>query len=230
MLPASQILFEIQILSDQIPTGQQMRWSRAVHHLEELARTCADMATRPATIFPLRVTGLWAFGDVLESQEDLDSLPVVLAVDLPVEDVAWLCSPAGAEHWSHAAGLSKNPVVAIWRSTRAPLWNHRVHRPLLIWDESGGLAVQSLAAVRGGTADPLRHPEPDPVELASRLEAELAVSLAALQSTTASYQQRRFAPGRLEPVADALWRASAGYLDILKATTTADPVPSRPHS
>ena len=200
-----------------------MKWSRAVHHLEELASACADMATRPATIFPLRVTALWTFGDVLESQEDLDSLPVVLAVDLPVDEVAWLCSPAGAEHWSNAAGLSKSPVVAIWRSTRAPVWNHRVRRPLLIWDESGGVAVTSLSAVRGRTADPLRHPEPSAVELASRLEAELAVSRAALRSTTASYQQRRFAPGRLEPVADALWRASAGYLDILKATRQADP-------
>ena len=191
-----------------------MRWTRAVHHLEELAKACADMATRPATIFPLQVTALCTFGDVLERQEDLDSLPVVLAVDLPAEDVAWLCSPAGAEHWSNAAGLSKSPVVAIWRSTRAPLWNHRVRRPLLIWDASGGVAVQSLSALRAGTADPLRLAEPAPDELASRLDAERAVSLRALQSATATYQQRRFAPGKLEPTADALWRASAGYLDI----------------
>ncbi len=171
------------------------------------------MATRPAAIFPLRVTALWTFGDVLEHQEDLDSLAVVMAVDLPFEEVAWLCAPAGAEHWSNAAGLAKSPAVAIWRSTRAPLWNHRVIRPLLIWDESG-VAGQPLSALRAGTADPLRLPEPAPDELASRLEAERVVSLRALQSATATYQQRRFAPGKLEPIADALWRASAGFLDI----------------
>jgi len=200
-----------------------MKWARAVHHLEELAHVCEDMAERPAAIFPLRVTALWTFGAVLASRDDLDSLPVVLAVDLPVDDVAWLCSPAGAEHWSHATGLSKNPVVAIWRSTRAPLWNHRIRGPLLIWDEHrvrdepGEPAVGGVTAMREGTAESLRLPEPTPGELKSRLAAELGVSLRALESTHAAYEQRRFSPGKLEPVADALWRASAGYLDVLKA-------------
>ncbi|HEY5249238.1 MAG TPA: hypothetical protein VIJ15_12405 [Dermatophilaceae bacterium] len=195
-----------------------MKWSRAVHHLEDLAQVCAEMATRPAAIFPLRVTALWTFGEVLAGRDDLDSLPVVLAVDLPVEDIAWLCSPSGAEHWSHATGLAKRPVVAIWRSTRGPLWNHRIRRPLLIWDESAGIAADALQALRDGTADPLRLPEPTSDELGSRLDAELAVSLQSLESTAATYQQRRFTPGRQEPLADALWRATAGYLDVLQAT------------
>jgi hypothetical protein len=200
-----------------------MKWSRAVHHLEELARTCADMSGRPATIFPLRVTALWTFGAVLSSRDDLDSLTVVLAVDLPVDDVAWLCSPSGAEHWSQATRLSKNPVVALWRSTRAPLWNHRIRRPLLIWeehgmgDDSGGFESDGLTALRNGTAEALRLSEPTPGELASRLDDEKAVSLRALESATGVYEQRRFSPGKLEPVADALWRAGAGYLDVLGA-------------
>ena len=44
-----------------------MKWSRAIHHLEELAQACAAMASSPVTIFPLRVTQLWAYGDVLTS-------------------------------------------------------------------------------------------------------------------------------------------------------------------
>jgi hypothetical protein len=194
-----------------------MKWSRAVHHLQEIAHVCADMAGRPATIFPLRVTALWTFGHVLTSRQDLDRLQVVLAVDLPVQDVAWLCCPAGAEHWSHAAGLSKKPVSPTWRSTRAPLWNHCIRRPLLVWDESGQDGLTALSALRDETADSLRLPEPTPGQMRSRLEAELAVSLQVLESTTASYQERRFSPGKLEPVADALWRATAGYLDVLAA-------------
>ncbi|MDQ1537228.1 MAG: hypothetical protein QOE58_1621 [Actinomycetota bacterium] len=194
-----------------------MKWSRAVHHLEELAHSCADMATRPVTIFPLRVTSLWTFGEVLTGQGDLDVLKVVLAVDLPIDEVAWLCPPAGADHWSNAIGLAKNPVVPIWRSTRAPLWNHVIRRPLLIWDGQGGVEADTLAALRGGAADPLRLPEPAPDEMASRLDDELAVSLHALESAAATYEQRRFSAGKLEPVADALWRASAGYLDVLGA-------------
>jgi len=194
-----------------------VKWSRAIHHLEELAGACADMSGRPATIFPLRVTGLWTFGEVLTSQDDIESLPVVLAVDRPVDDVAWLCLPAGAEHWSHATRLSQNPIVAIWRSTQAPLWNHRIRRPLLIWDEAAGLAAHALSALRDGTAGTLRLPEPTHEEMARRLEAERAVSLRALQVATAAYEQRRFSPGKLEPVADALWRAGAGYLDVRQA-------------
>jgi hypothetical protein len=177
------------------------------------------MSTRPATMFPLRVTALWTFGEVLASREDLEVLCMVLAVDLPVEDVAWLCPPAGAEHWSNATRLSRMPVVAMWRTTRAPLWNHRIRRPLLIWDELG-TATDTLSALRTGTAqalEALRSPEPTPEALSSRLAAELTVSLHSLESLTAAYQERRFSPGKLEPVADALWRGSAGYLDVLRA-------------
>ena len=198
-----------------------MKWTRAVHHLQELAQGCQDMAERSVTIFPLRVTSLWAFGDVLTSQDDLERLQVVLVVDLPPDQVAWLCPPAGAEHWSHATALSKKPVLALWRSSRAPLWNHRIRSPLLIWDEhgvwdkSGDHEVDACSALRDGTAQSLRLPEPAPAEMASRLAAELAVSLQALKSATAAYQERRFSPGTLEPLADAMWHASTGYLDIL---------------
>ena len=170
-----------------------------------------------AAIFPLRVTALWTFGEVLSSRDDLDSLRVVLAVDVPIDDVAWLCPPVGAEHWSHATGLPKNPVAATWRSTRAPLWNHLIRRPLLIWSEPGGIAFDALSALRDGTAEGLRLPEPTPGEMTSSLQAELAVSLRALKSITAAYEERRFSPGRLEPAADALWNASAGYLEVLEA-------------
>jgi hypothetical protein len=198
-----------------------MKWTRALHHLEQLAAACADLTTRPATIFPLRVTSMWTFGAVLDSREELGILPVVLAVDRPVEDVPWMCPPAGAEHWSNATRLSTSPVAAMWRSTRAPLWNHYIYRPLLIWDESreedSGVALDGLAALRDGTAEALRLPEPAPGELSARLEAELSVSLQALESATAAYEQRRFGAGKLGPTADALWRAGTGYLDVLRA-------------
>ena len=176
------------------------------------------MAERPAAIFPLQVTQLWAYGDVLESQDDLDSLQVVLAVDLPVDDFAWFCPPAGAEHWSHATRLSKNPIAAMWRSTRAPLWNHHIRRPLKIWDASDGIATPALSALRDGTAESLRLPDPTQDEMRSRLEAELAVSHRALVSAIDAYEQRRFGQGKIGPVADILWRVSQGYLDTLGAT------------
>jgi hypothetical protein len=206
-----------------------MKWTRALHHLEQLATACADLATRPATIFPLRVTELWTFGEILDSRDDVSVLPVVLGVDKPVDDVPWMCPPPGAEHWSNATRLSTSPALAMWRSTRAPLWNHHIRRPLLIWAEShgeesgvgldglSGVATEGLSALRSGTAEALRLPEPSPDELTSRLEAELVVSRRALESATAAYEQRRFGAGKLEPTADALWRAGAGYLDVLRS-------------
>jgi len=198
-----------------------MKWSRAVHHLDELAHACADMAERPVTAFPLRVIELWAYADVLTSHDDLDCLRVVLAVDVPVDDVAWLCPPGGAEHWSNATRLSQSPIVAMWRSTRAPVWNHHIRQPLLIWDESAGISADALSALQCGTVEALRLPEPTPRQMQARLEAELATSHRALESAAANYEQRRFSPGKLEPVADALWRASAGYLDVLGASRSA---------
>ena len=98
------------------------------------------------------------------------------------------------------------------------MWNHHIRRPLLIWDESKGIVVDALAALQDGTAETMRLPEPTPGEMQARLEAELATSHRALESAAANYELRRFSPGKLEPVADALWRASAGYLDVLGAS------------
>jgi hypothetical protein len=39
-----------------------------------------------------------------------------------------------------------------------------------------------------------------------------------MQAATKAYDQRRYAPGKLHPVADALWQAAAGYLDVLAET------------
>jgi len=46
-----------------------------------------------------------------------------LIVDLPVGEVPWFCLPDGAEQWSEATRLSKNPVSAWWRSAWViPAW------------------------------------------------------------------------------------------------------------
>lgn len=168
-----------------------MKWIRAVHHLEALAQSCAEMAEQPLSLFPLRVTQLWAVGDLLGAPRDLDVVRVALAVDLPVDQVAWWSEPRGTRHWAEATRLSKNPVLAWWRSAHAPVWNHRIVRPALVWDEIGGVATDTLHAIRGGSADPVRQPAPGADQLQARLNDELTVSLKALRATTAAYDARR---------------------------------------
>jgi hypothetical protein len=198
-----------------------MKWERAVHHVESLAQACADMAARPTSIFPLRVTQLWVVGDLLGPPRDLDSVTVALSVDLPVDEVPWWSEPPGAQHWSNATRLAKNPVLAWWRSVHAPVWNHRIDRPALVWDDAAGVREDTLAALRDGRGESVRLEAPAPDLLRARLDEELAVSLRALHAHTQTYEDRRWSPGKLEPVADALWRASNGYLDVLDAVRRA---------
>jgi hypothetical protein len=196
-----------------------VKWSRAVHHLESLAQTCAEMADKPRTLFPTRVVQLWAVGDLLGAARDVESITVALAVDLPVDEVPWLGEPRGAQHWAYAARLTKNPIVPLWRSVHAPVWNHYIDRPALVWDSTDGMADETVTALREGRGNTVRPPAPTDEERRARLNDELRVSLLSLRNCHHDYAERRWKPGKLEPFADALWRASDGYLDVLDATS-----------
>jgi hypothetical protein len=51
--------------------------------------------------------------------------------------------------------------------------------------------------------------------------SEPTVSLRSLHGLTRAYEDRRWNHGELEPVADARWRASDGYFDMLDAVLRA---------
>ena len=193
-----------------------MRWDRAVHHVAALARSCADMATNP--VFSVRVTQLWAVGEILGPATDMDWVTVALCVNLPPEDVAWWTEPRGTGHWAQATRLTKNPVLAWWRSDRAPVWNHRIVRPALVWDAADGEHADVLAALAEGNGERVRSKAPTEQEYATRLQAELTISREALRAASAAYEARRWGQGKLESIADPLWRAADGYLDVLDAT------------
>ncbi|MDU0289052.1 hypothetical protein [Saccharothrix longispora] len=194
-----------------------MKWTRAVRHLWDLAEKCAELDGPAGAIYQVRVVGLWAVGDVLGEARDVDRVTVALAVDLPVDEVPWRSEPAGAEHWGNATRMTRNPITPLWRSARGPVWNHRVERPVLVWDSAGGVAEETLAALEAGRGDRLRPPAPSADELRERLRDELDVSLRALRGRTHAYEEKRWRPGKLDPVADDLWRAGVGYLDVLDA-------------
>ena len=194
-----------------------MKWTRAVHHLRELAEKCAELAAQPRSFYRFQVVQLWAMGDILGAARDLDRVTVALAVDLPVDEVPWRGEPEGAEHWANGTRMSRNPIWPFWRSVRAPIWNHHVDRPALVWDADTGVAEEAFVALNEGQGERVRQAAPTDDELRARLEDELALSLRALRDQTRVYEERRWSPGKLTPVADTLWRASDGYLDILDA-------------
>lgn len=194
-----------------------MNWARAVHHVETAAQECQRLHELPSTLVPVQVTQLWAVGDVLGRPRDLDVVTVALGLDLPVEDVPWLSEPPAAGHWLRMTRLPKNPVHVWWRSARARVWNHEIRRPLLVWDARDGLIEEAMMALRKGDGEASGLPDPTPEELAVRVGQELAVSLTELREKTADYEARQWGPTKLGPTADALWRASQGYLDLLDA-------------
>ncbi len=74
-----------------------------------------------------------------------------------MEEVPWLGEPPGAQHWANGARLGKNPVVALWRSAGAPVWNH--------WHRPTGAALGQRRRARPGDARrdrgrPRRHRPP----------------------------------------------------------------------
>jgi hypothetical protein len=142
---------------------------------------------------------------------------VAVVADLPAGAVPWLTKPDGAVHWENATRAAKNPITTLWRSAHAPVWNHYVDRPALFWNREDGLEEDVLDALSEGRGEDVRIPAPSPEELRARLRSDLDVSLAALRERTKTYEERRWSPGKLTPVADALWQASNGYLDLLDA-------------
>ncbi|MET0133594.1 MAG: hypothetical protein ABW215_08365 [Kibdelosporangium sp.] len=192
-----------------------VKWTRAVQHLQGLAGECARMAGMPGSISPLRVVGLWTFGEILADPTDLDGVNAVVVAD--VDAVPWLSRPHGAEHWANASRMSRNPVTAFWRSSRTPVWNHLIERPLLLWDAAEGVRAEAFAALLAGTGDTVRTEGPSPAELDQRIDEELSLSLEALRERVDLYEEKRWSPGKLTPISDQLWEVGKGYLDLLDA-------------
>jgi hypothetical protein len=194
-----------------------MKWSTGVHHVEIAARACADMAEVAASQGWCRVTHLWATGTIVGPPTELEWVTIALSVDLPARQVPWWSIPPGANGWADRTRLSKYPLLKWWRSAHAPVWNHRIVRPLLVWDQAAGVHGGALEALRDGRGAAVGLPGPTAEQLAARLEEELAIGMAALVARNREYEDRRWGRGRLEPTADALWHATDGYLDLLAA-------------
>ena len=192
-----------------------MKWATSVRHLELAAEACGRMAELPPSLVGLRVMQLWAVGEVLGPPQDLEWITVALSVDLPVAEVPWWTVPLGGDAWVEMTRLSKYPVARWWRSEHAPVWNHRIVRPVLVWDEAHGVDDEAIAAVQEGRGESRGVAEPPREDFVSRMEDELAVSLAELQRRTEEYDTHPTT--RLGTRADALYAAARGYLDVLAA-------------
>ncbi|ABS05112.1 DUF7711 family protein [Kineococcus radiotolerans] len=198
-----------------------MKWTTAVSKLAEVAAGCEHARTLPAGLVGFQAEEAWVFGSLLgprrEQVDDLTGVGVALAVDLPESDCALFTRPPAGEHWLNAAGLAKLPVRLLFRSGRAPVWNHVVERPVRFWSHADGLDHEVLLQLRSGDGEALRPEAPAPGELRERLDRDLAASLAALARTTRAYDEKRWSPGSPKKRGDALCDAALGYVDLRAA-------------
>lgn len=193
----------------------RVKWSTAVGQLRRLAEQCQDLADSPSSLNVLRATQVWAVGEVLGVPRDLDWVRAAVCVDLPAEDVPWMCLPEGAEYWADVTRASKHPVAIWWRSSRAPVWNHRVVRPVLVWEATSGIREESMAALRAGNGGLAGLAPASKEDFVTRMDDELQVSLAELRLRTHEYESEHTT--RLGVRGDRLYTAASGYLDVLTA-------------
>ena len=194
-----------------------MHRSRAAHHVDALVARCAARHEHPGPVPLLPVVALAVFGALADGADDLEVVDLAVVVDLPEDAVPWGCPPTGAQHWAQATGAARLPVRPVWRSSRGPRANHRVVRPLTVWTAAGGPRPDVLAALRDGSAGPLRDAAVAAPEAARTLAAERDLALRVLTARAQRYREQRWAPGPLERLADPLQEAAAGYLDLLAA-------------
>jgi hypothetical protein len=203
----------------------RVRRSTAVRRLGIIARRCQ------------RICDLWApgqglvavhaFGTVLDSGEDDGSVEVVqvaLVVNEPPELVPWGARPPAYAGLPYVLELDKAPVDWCFRSSAAPIGNHRVDRPLRIWSRAEGVDEQSLAALAVGQAEALREPRPRPPVFKRHLREELAAAQARLGDIRDRYWQRAWRSdhhGADSYPENHLWDAVHGYLDLLDAVAAA---------
>jgi len=199
-----------------------MKRSTGLRHLGEMADECAGLNERLALLdSTLRIRSLWAFGEILlppvEWPDTQGYVRVACVVESPQVQVAWLTRSADLVWVEEFTRWSRRPVLTMWRSAAAPVWNHHIERPVLLWDEEGVRRPALDVLASGSGIERLRAPAPSGEELRKRLEEERETSLAVLRAAVSTYDEKRWARGNPVKYADAMWEASAGFLDILDA-------------
>jgi hypothetical protein len=194
-----------------------MRYQHAVEKLRVLAEGCESVKGWPSEDPLLREA--YVFGEVLDGADPLESVEVVLVVNLPAEQVTWSSSPRGTLWLADKLRLSKGGFSYSWRSHQEPVWNHHVLGPVRFWSHEGTneRVLQALAERR--FADIPRGVPPEHVRR-ERVAADLQAALGHLRDVHDAYWERdwrREHRGYGRYPENDLWEAVDNYLDLRDA-------------
>jgi hypothetical protein len=197
-----------------------MRYKRAVEKLQLLAEGCERIGKWPHWDDPFLVE-MYAFGDVLDGVDPLETVKVAGVIRLLPEEVPWNSSPHGTEWFADELRLSKGGFEYWWRSYLDPVWNHYIRSPVRIWSHDG-VDEAALAALAERRFSDLNRLTPDPVDARLQVRDDLDTAMRRLRVVHGSYwddKWRREHRGMGRYPEHELWDAVEAYLDLLDANS-----------
>jgi hypothetical protein len=199
-----------------------VRYATAISHLRLVAEACADAASRP----PLDderhpyIVGAHAFGEILELPEDPDVTAVAFVVDATVDELPWGVEPPDLRWFIHQARIDRHPIRWFARPRDLPVGDHRIVRPVRLWDVDHGIDEVTFDAFRSRHVESVRLPAPSREELAAALERHLTVTRSALDEVVDRFWDRdwrREHTGSGRYPEHTLWELAWGVRDLERA-------------
>lgn len=197
-----------------------MKRSTAVRHLREMAEVASERLRLRETNIGWPLEELWASGDLLTDEPEVDAGAVVLTLDVPADELPWLKLHATGEWIGDQLRLGKRPMSWAYRPLSYPAWNHDHRRVIRFWSASEGADEHVLDALREGDLDTLQIVAPTSEELRAQLQRELPGVHRELSSILDSYWddewRRRVKIFGVYPE-DHLWRAASAIVEMTEA-------------
>jgi hypothetical protein len=199
-----------------------VRYATAIDHLRLVADACAEEAQRPAAggMSHPYVRAAYAFGEILDVPDEPDGTEVALVVDTGVDELPWGVEPPRLHAFVRAYRIDRYPIRWFPRPRDLPVADHRIVRPVRLWDLEHGIHEVAFEALRSGRPEDVRLPAPPAAELRTALERHLAVTRDALGEVVDRYWDhdwRREHSGGGRYPEHTLWDLAWGVRDLERA-------------
>jgi hypothetical protein len=199
-----------------------VRYATAIGHLRLVAEACAEAAALP----PLGdeqhpfVVAAYAFGELLELPTNPDGTDVAFVVAADAEVLPWGLEPPELRWFVDRSRIDRHPIRWFARPRDLPVGDHRIVRPVRLWDADRGIDEASFEALRSRDVEAVRLPAPSTEERRTALERHLAVTKAALGEAVDRFWDRdwrRERTGHGRYPEHTLWDLAWGVRDLERA-------------
>lgn len=199
-----------------------MKRSTAIRHLVEMATEASDMLRMRDTDIGWPLFEMWATGELLDSVAEVESGTVILLLDVAPGELPWMARHAAGEWVGDRLRLGKRPMLWCYRPSVWPAWNARHRQVVRFWSAGDGLDELVIDRLRSGAGVAAEDPGDEAVR--QQLIEERSVGHVHLRRIVDSYWDHEWRRNhRGQEAEDALWRASAGLIEIDDALASLAP-------